>query len=68
MQHLKYTDLSYRIDFARWIKDRPNEDIVESVWFSGKSHSYLNAPLNYQKTRIWSKEKPDFHLEKPLQS
>jgi hypothetical protein len=64
MQHMKETDINSRLEFARWMID--NVNTIEKIWFSDESHYYLNAAVNKQNCRVWSKEKPTFYLEKPL--
>jgi hypothetical protein len=64
MQNLKETDINSRLEFARWMID--NVNTIEKIWFSDNSHFYLNAAVNNQNCRVWSKEKPTFCLEKPL--
>ena len=43
MQHLKPSDIDYRIHFGRWMIEH---DIIEHVWFSGEAHFYLNGDVN----------------------
>ena len=62
LQQLKDTDISSRLDFANWMTD--NESIVEKIWFSDKSHFYLDPELNKQNHRYWSSEKPILFAEK----
>ena len=64
MQHLKESDIESRIEFAIWMKD--HLEIVNKMWFSDKSHFYLNDIVNKQNCRFWGTEKQNFHNEKPL--
>ena len=36
MQHLKPSDIDYRIQFGRWMIE--HDDIIEHVWFSDEAH------------------------------
>ena len=63
MQYLKETDIN-RTGFATWML--ADVDTVGKIWFSGKSHFYLNGAVSKKNCRVWCKAKPDFYLEKPL--
>jgi hypothetical protein len=65
-QHLKASDISSRLAFATWMKDRP--DIAVNTWFSDEAHFYLNAQVNKRNCRFWGTEKPDFCIERSLYS
>ena len=43
MQHLKPSDIDYRIQFGRWMIEH---DIIEHVWFSDEAHFYLYGDVN----------------------
>ena len=43
MQHLKPSDIDYRIQFGRWMIEH---DLIEHVWFSDEAHFYLNGYVN----------------------
>ena len=64
MQHLKDSDVMYRLEFAQWAASHPG--IFYNVWFSCESHFHLNGSVNSQNCRVWASEKPNFHLETRL--
>ena len=43
MQHLKPSDIDYRIQFGRWIIEHDN--IIEHIWLSDEAHFYLNGDV-----------------------
>lgn len=66
MQHLKDTDISSRLTFARWMLR--NIGLTDVIWFSDEAHFTLNRYVNKQNMRFWGTSKPDFYEERPLHS
>lgn len=66
MQHLKDTDISSRLTFARWMLR--NIVLTDVIWFSDEAHFTLNRYVNKQNMRFWGTSKPDFYEERPLHS
>lgn len=64
MQHLKPTDITSRLSFARWMV--ANIHIVDNIWFSDEAHFFLNAQVNKKNCRYWGTEKPHYYIEKSL--
>ena len=50
MQHLKDSDVMYRLEFARWAASHPG--ILDNVWFSDESHFHLNGSVDSQNCRV----------------
>ena len=44
MQHLKPSDIDYRIQFGGRMIEHDN--IIKYVWFSDEAHFYLNGNVN----------------------
>ena len=44
MQHIKHSDIDYRIQFERWMIE--HDTIIEHVWFSDEAYFYLNGDVN----------------------
>ena len=44
IQHLKPSDIDYRIQFGRWMIEHDN--IIKHVWFSDEAHFCLNGDVN----------------------
>lgn len=38
LQHLKESDIAYRVQFGKWIQE--HENIVDKVWFSDEARSF----------------------------
>ena len=49
MQHIKQSDIDYRIQFGRWMIE--HDTIIENVWFSDEAHFYLNEDVNIVKLK-----------------
>lgn len=41
-QHLKESDVTYKVEFARWAVSRSG--VFDSVWFSNESHFLIWKP------------------------